>query len=93
MKWPAFLQTRPLRVATIFLLAQAAVLYTVSRAEDTPEVPALANFPSRLRLWDVDFDGSIEAEAKAIAKADETGEPIEPPKQGFIRNTIRQIKK
>ena len=39
------------------------------------------------------FFAAIEAEAKAIAKADETGEPVEPPKQGFIRNTIRQIKK
>lgn len=39
------------------------------------------------------FFAAIEAEAKAIAKADETGEPHEPPKQGFIRNTIRQIKK
>src|SRR5436190_24078592 len=39
------------------------------------------------------FFAAIEAEAKAIAKAEETGEPHEPPKQGFIRNTIRQIKK
>jgi carbon monoxide dehydrogenase subunit G len=39
------------------------------------------------------FFAAIEAEAKAVAKADETGEPVEPPKQGFIRNTIRQIKK
>lgn len=39
------------------------------------------------------FFAAIEAEAKAIAKAEETGEPHEAPKQGFIRNTIRQIKK
>lgn len=39
------------------------------------------------------FFAAIEAEAKAVAIADETGEPVEPPKQGFIRNTIRQIKK
>ncbi|MEP7339298.1 MAG: carbon monoxide dehydrogenase subunit G [Acidobacteriota bacterium] len=39
------------------------------------------------------FFAAIEAEAKAFAIADETGEPVEPPKQGFIRNTIRQIKK
>jgi len=38
------------------------------------------------------FFAAIEAEAKAIAKAEETGEPVEAPKQGFIRNTIRQIK-
>lgn len=39
------------------------------------------------------FFAAIEAEAKALAKADETGETHEPPKQVFIRNTIRQIKK
>lgn len=39
------------------------------------------------------FFAAIEAEARAIAKSEETGEPIEQPKQGFIRNTIRQIKK
>ncbi len=39
------------------------------------------------------FFAAIEAEAKALAKAEETGEAHSPPKQGFIRNTIRQIKK
>ncbi len=37
------------------------------------------------------FFTSIEAEAAAIAKAEESGEPFEPPKHGFIRNTIRKI--
>jgi carbon monoxide dehydrogenase subunit G len=39
------------------------------------------------------FFTAIDAEAKALAKADEGDEPFEPPKHGFIRNTIRQIKK
>jgi carbon monoxide dehydrogenase subunit G len=39
------------------------------------------------------FFAALEAEARAIAKAEESGAPIEPPKQGFIRTTIRQIKK
>jgi len=39
------------------------------------------------------FFAAIEAEAEAMAKAEESGEPFEPPKQGFIRNTIRQLKK
>ena len=39
------------------------------------------------------FFAAIEAEAEAIAKAEEGDEPFEPPKQGFIRNVIRQIKK
>jgi len=38
------------------------------------------------------FFAAIEAEALAIVKAEEDGE-YTPPKQGFIRNTIRQIRK
>lgn len=38
------------------------------------------------------FFAAIEAEAVAILKAEEGGQ-YTPPKQGFIRNTIRQIKK
>lgn len=38
------------------------------------------------------FFAAIEAEALAIAQAEESGEYTQ-PKQGFIRNTIRQIKK
>ncbi|MGH9843254.1 MAG: SRPBCC family protein [Blastocatellia bacterium] len=39
------------------------------------------------------FFTSIGAEAGAIAEAEASGEAYEPPKHGFIRNTIRQIKK
>jgi len=39
------------------------------------------------------FFAAIGAEAKARTKAEGNNEPFEPPKQGFIRNTIRQIKK
>lgn len=38
------------------------------------------------------FFAAVGAEAGAIIKAEEIGE-YEPPKQGFIRNTIRQIRK
>lgn len=38
------------------------------------------------------FFAAIEAEAAAINKAEESGQ-YEPPKHGFIRNTIRQIRK
>jgi hypothetical protein len=38
------------------------------------------------------FFAAIEAEALAIVKAEDSGE-YAPPKQGFIRNTIRQIRK
>jgi carbon monoxide dehydrogenase subunit G len=38
------------------------------------------------------FFAAIEAEAAALLKAEEGGQYL-PPKQGFIRNAIRQIKK
>jgi carbon monoxide dehydrogenase subunit G len=38
------------------------------------------------------FFTAVEAEAVAILKAEESGQ-YTPPKQGFIRNTIRQIRK
>jgi uncharacterized protein len=38
------------------------------------------------------FFAAIEAEAAAILKAEDGGQ-YAPPKQGFIRNTIRQIRK
>lgn len=38
------------------------------------------------------FFAAIEAEAKAITKAEESGEPIELPKQSILRNTLRQIR-
>lgn len=39
------------------------------------------------------FFAAIEAEVKAIAKAEESGQPVELPKQGFLRNTLRQIRR
>jgi uncharacterized protein len=48
---------------------------------------------SSAKLMIGQFFAAIAAESKAISKAEETNEPFEPPKQGFIRNTIRQIKK
>jgi uncharacterized protein len=38
------------------------------------------------------FFAAIEAEATAVLKSEESGQYM-PPKQGFIRNAIRQIKK
>lgn len=48
---------------------------------------------STAKLMAGQFFAALEAEAKAIATAEATGEPFVPPKQGFVRNTIRQIKK
>jgi uncharacterized protein len=48
---------------------------------------------STARLMIGQFFTAIDAESKARTKAEDGDEPFVPPKQGFIRNTIRQIKK
>jgi uncharacterized protein len=39
------------------------------------------------------FFTALEAEAAAIINAEESGEPVATPKQGFFRNTFRAVKK
>lgn len=39
------------------------------------------------------FFAALDAEMQAILKAEETGEPYTPPKQGILRNTFRQLSK
>src|SRR5574341_1425897 len=47
---------------------------------------------SAAKMMARDFFTSIEAEAKAALEAEEEGTPLETPKHGFIRNTIRRLK-
>ena len=48
---------------------------------------------STAKMMTAQFFTALEAEAAAIIKAEETGEPVETPKQGFFRNTFRAVKK
>jgi uncharacterized protein len=48
---------------------------------------------SSAKLMIGQFFAAIDAESKAVSKAEKSNEPFEPPKQGFIRNTIRHMKK
>ncbi|MFN7929840.1 MAG: carbon monoxide dehydrogenase subunit G [Blastocatellia bacterium] len=48
---------------------------------------------STAKMMTSQFFTALEAEAKAIIKAEETGEPVTTPKQGFFRNTFRAVKK
>jgi hypothetical protein len=45
------------------------------------------------KMMATQFFTSIGAEADAIAQAEASGEAYEPPKHGFLRNTLRQITK
>jgi uncharacterized protein len=47
---------------------------------------------SAAKMMASQFFTSLQAEAAALAKAEETGEPHEPPKHGFVRNAIRMMK-
>ena len=44
---------------------------------------------STAKMMTAHFFAALEAEAAAIIKAEETGEPIQSPKQGFFRNSFR----
>lgn len=47
---------------------------------------------SAAKMMVAQFFTSLQAEVDAITKAEESGKAYEPPKHGFIRNTIRMIK-
>ena len=48
---------------------------------------------STAKMMTAHFFAALEAEAKAIIKAEESGDPVTTPKQGFFRNTFRAVKK
>lgn len=48
---------------------------------------------STAKLMTAHFFAALEAEAKAIIEAEEKGEPVQTPKQGFFRNTFRAASK
>lgn len=70
---------------------------TINYAGDVSVGGTLASVGQRMvqsaaKMMTGQFFAAIEAEAKAIAKAEESGVPVELPKHGFIRNTFRQIR-
>ena len=48
---------------------------------------------STAKMMTAQFFTALEAEAAAIIKAEESGEPVVTPKQGFLRNTFRAVKR
>lgn len=48
---------------------------------------------STAKMMTAQFFTALEAEAAAIIKAEERGEPVVTPKQGFLRNTFRAVKR
>lgn len=63
--------SRTARLVTIFLLLQAALLYTSIRPESAPPGRPLAEFPTDLPSWRMLQQGVIDEETRATLKADD----------------------
>jgi EpsI family protein len=64
-------KTGPALVATVVLLAQAAVLRSAMHPEEVPTSPPLSQMPRSLGPWQFQRDGVIEPEVLAILQADD----------------------
>jgi len=68
---PNLFKSWPARVVTIFLLAQAAMLYSSIRPEAIPRTEPLADMPRFLGDWHSIYDGVIEPEILEVLQADD----------------------
>jgi EpsI family protein len=67
----SILKSGPALLATILLLAQAAVLRSAIHPEQTPPSPPLAQMPHSLASWQYETDGVIEQEVLDVLQADD----------------------
>jgi EpsI family protein len=67
-----FLSSGPVRLATVLILAQAALLYSSSRPEAVPSSLPLSQFPNELGSWRLLRVGLVEPEIQEVLKADDT---------------------
>ena len=67
-----FLNSTPARLVTLFLVAQAALLFSFTRKEPVPSMPPLAGFPSQLGNWTKLQDGVMDEETARVLNADDT---------------------
>jgi EpsI family protein len=66
-----FLNSGPVRLVTVLLLAQAALLYSSIRPEAVPPGRPLAEFPKALGDWKLAQEGVVEPEVLEVLKADD----------------------
>jgi len=66
-----FLNSTPARIVTLFLLAQAALLYSSIRPEAVPPGRPLAGFPKQIGGWQLLQEGVIEPDVMAVLQADD----------------------
>lgn len=66
-----FLNSGPVRLVTLLLVAQAALLYSSIRPEAIPPGQPLAGIPQTLGPWTLVQEGVIDADTQAVLKADD----------------------
>ena len=66
-----FLNSGPARLATLFLVAQAALLYSSIRPENVPDAKPLSEFPQQLGAWQSVREGVVDEETREVLKADD----------------------
>jgi EpsI family protein len=68
-----FLRGKYVRIVTAVLILQGIVFYSVAlRAENTPAISPLADFPTDIAGWQMYKDVKIEQETLDVLKADDT---------------------
>src|ERR1700678_4084808 len=66
-----FLNSGPVRLATVLILAQAALLYSSIRPEAVPSSIPLSQFPHYIGAWRLYQEGVVEPEIQEVLKADD----------------------
>ena len=67
----SFVRSNAFRVTTVFLVAQAAMLYSSMRPESTPPGRPLDEFPKTLGPWTMIRQNVVEPEVLDVLKADD----------------------
>ena len=67
-----FLNSMPVRVASLVLILQGGLLYSSIREEVIPESRPLASMPRNLGAWQFAGEGVVDKESMAVLQADDT---------------------
>jgi EpsI family protein len=69
---PRFLHSLPVRVGTLFIVLQAALLYSSVRPEIIPDSQPLSGFPTDLGAWQqYGPEGVVDEDSRAVLNADD----------------------
>jgi EpsI family protein len=67
-----FMNSVPMRIATLFMILQAAILYSSVRPEVIPDSQPLAGFPAVIGSWAQSGpEGVVDEETRAVLNADD----------------------